>query len=142
MRTVAAGGRLYEWAEPLASLLDVALPEAQAQLDRLDMDGPWVKLGPSEPWVQPAISGPALKDAMTVFTRVSAGGCVPMHKHLGEERVLLVQGRCKDQLGQDYHAGDELWMAPGSTHSFTVEPEAPDLIFAMALFGGIEVLSD
>ena len=140
MASLELGGRLYEFAEQVARLLETELSSAKAQLDALDDETRWASGKPGEPQILPASAGPGLCDALVLFMKVPAGGRVPMHRHLGEEHVLLVQGRCQDQQGQKYGPGDELWMAPGTAHSFDVFEDSPDLIFLTALRGGIEVL--
>jgi anti-sigma factor ChrR (cupin superfamily) len=73
--------------------------------------------------------------------RVPAGATFPLHRHIGEERVLVLQGGFEDQDGRVYRRGDEAWKPAGSEHSFVALP-GPDLIYLVVLFGGVVIPSE
>jgi hypothetical protein len=64
----------------------------------------------------------------------------PLHRHLGEERVLLLEGSYVDHTGRLYQPGDLHDMAAGSEHSFFVQP-GQRLVLAVVLFGGFEFVT-
>ena len=69
---------------------------------------------------------------------ITAGTTFPLHRHLGEERTLVLEGALSEADGTVYRPGDALTMPAESSHSFTVLPGAP-LIFAVVLFAPIEI---
>ena len=47
----------------------------------------------------------------------------PRHRHLGEERVLVVSGSYREDTGQLYQPGDLHIMQADTNHAYTVGPE-------------------
>jgi hypothetical protein len=84
-------------------------------------------------------AGPALAGADTGLVRMPPAFAWPRHRHAGVERVLILEGEYLEDGGRVYRAGDIHEMGPGSEHGFTVPPGTP-LLFAVALYGGIEIL--
>ena len=89
----------------------------------------------------------AKRPAATVLIRMAPGSSYGAHRHLGAEEVLVLQGGYADELGE-YHQGEHVHYAPGSTHRPVAlgrlgEPEGPNhpacILFAVAL-AGIELL--
>jgi anti-sigma factor ChrR (cupin superfamily) len=78
----------------------------------------------------------ALADAGLV--RFPAGLHWPLHRHVGEERMLILAGGFRDDSGKDYGPGDELVMAPGSVHALDMRP-GEACISAVTLFDGLEM---
>jgi hypothetical protein len=73
------------------------------------------------------------------LVRIDGGLRFPMHRHLGEERVLLLQGGYIDEpSGRVYRAGDLHVMSEGESHAYTTLPEA-ELWLAVSVVGGVEV---
>ena len=83
--------------------------------------------------------GPRVASADNGLVRLQAGARFPTHRHLGTERVLVLDGSYRDaQSGQLYRAGDLHEMREGSSHAYTALPER-DLLFAVSLVGGVDV---
>lgn len=57
--------------------------------------------------------------------RVQAGRRFPEHRHVGEERVLVLEGGYTDSTGQSYGPGDTQVMPEGTQHRFQVHEEGP-----------------
>jgi anti-sigma factor ChrR (cupin superfamily) len=70
----------------------------------------------------------------------SPGARYPLHRHLGDETTLILQGACRDEHGS-YAAGDVARMRAGSTHGLEVLP-GEDCIGYVVARGGHEVLDD
>ncbi len=129
--------RFERYAATVAALLDVSLHEASAKLDRLDRPGAW----------QPGLfrgmellhvtGGPAVANAVTGFVRIAAGKEFPEHEHLGQESVLVLQGRCVDG-DKVFGPGDLAHMPTGSSHSFQV-CAGPDLLYLAVVQTGVKV---
>ena len=82
--------------------------------------------------------GPAIASADAGLVRVEAGIHFPEHRHLGEERTLIIEGEARESSGIVRKPGDSLSMAAGSSHSFEVVSAKP-LVYALVLYGGVEI---
>lgn len=129
--------RFERFADGVASLLDVAREQALTLLRRLDDDAAWEQGFFPGMTLLHAVGGPAVSEAITGFVRLAQGTVFPQHEHLGLERVLVLQGRCRD--GDDvFGPGDYVEMAAGSSHSFRVSP-GPDLLYLAVVQRGLRV---
>jgi quercetin dioxygenase-like cupin family protein len=83
--------------------------------------------------------GPRVAVADNGLVRLAAGGRFPTHRHLGQERVLVLEGGYKDeQSGRVYLPGDLHEMPAGSTHAYVALPER-ELLLAVSVVSGVEV---
>ncbi|MFZ5475645.1 MAG: cupin domain-containing protein [Myxococcota bacterium] len=73
------------------------------------------------------------------LVRMERGAAFPEHRHVGVERVLVLQGAIHDSDGRVYGSGDSSERLAGTRHSYRAG-EACDLVFAIVLFGGIEIV--
>lgn len=117
-----AGGadRFSPFLDRLITLFDLPEAETQREIDAiLDPKAEWEELVPGCTF-RDFDGGPQLGDAHAGLIRVAPGGTFPNHSHVGEERVLMLQGRVRDTDGKEYRAGDSMVMADGSTHELSV----------------------
>lgn len=117
----------------LARLIDVAQDRAQELLTSLARADVWERFVPAVELVH-LQGGPAVAGADVGFVRVAAGCPFPAHRHLGDERVLVLQGGFRDSSGAVFRAGDSIEQPAGSAHEFVALPGA-DLIYAVVVFG-------
>lgn len=83
--------------------------------------------------------GPRVALADNGLVRVAAGARFPTHRHLGLERVLVLDGGYRDEpSGRLYLPGDWQEMPAETTHAYTALPERP-LLFAVSLVAGVDV---
>jgi len=83
--------------------------------------------------------GPRVAAADNGLVRIAAGARFPTHRHLGLERVLVLDGGYRDEpSGRLYLPGDWHEMAADTTHAYTALPERP-LLFAVSLVSGVDV---
>ena len=83
------------------------------------------------PWPNVEVIAVSNNDgAEQLFARVSAGAKFPLHKHLGEETYLVLQGVCREDNGFINEPGDMIVRSAGSVHSFEVIGDK-SLIFAI-----------
>lgn len=83
--------------------------------------------------------GPRVAGADNGLVRIQAGARFPMHRHLGPERVLVLEGGYRDeQSGQVYLPGDWQEMAAGTSHAYVVLPERA-LLTAVSVVSGVDV---
>lgn len=138
LAAAAAKGRLAAFADAVERLFQVPREKALALLDAVDAADAW------EPGPVPGLAlmhlkgGPALAAADTGFVRFPAGMPWPLHKHLGDELMLIVEGGFVDDRGQAYGPGDVLRMPPGSQHAFDIRPDR-DCVAAVVVHEGIEL---
>ena len=135
-------GRLARFAEPVARLLDVDVTRAQGLLDGIDahgafVPGPFPDLDISLCHVE---GGPAVADAVTGFVRVAPGVTFPEHEHLGEEHVLILQGRYVElQTGVEAGPGDVVTRPGGSSHALTALAGGTDLLYLAVVHRGVKI---
>lgn len=85
------------------------------------------------------LGGPRVAAADNGLVRLTAGTRFPRHRHLGLERVLVLEGGYRDeQDGRLYLAGDWHEMPAGTSHAYTALAER-DLLFAVSVVAGVEV---
>jgi anti-sigma factor ChrR (cupin superfamily) len=82
--------------------------------------------------------GAAIAGADAGLVRVSAKLHFPEHRHLGEERTLIIEGEARESSGSVRRPGDSMSMPANSTHAFQVTSDKP-LVYALVLFGGVEL---
>ncbi len=133
-------GRLAGYAGALAKFFEISESKARALLDAVDEPAAWepnptgiglIHLAPGARY--------AAMGADAGLVRFPAGMHWPLHRHVGEEHHLVVQGAIRiDQTGELVRAGDTLVSLPGSEHSFDVLGEE-DCVAAVILTAGIEM---
>ena len=83
--------------------------------------------------------GPRVATADNGLVRLAAGARFPHHRHLGLERVLVLEGGYRDEpSGRLYLPGDWHEMPAETTHAYCALPERP-LLFAVSLLAGVDV---
>jgi len=83
--------------------------------------------------------GPRAAGADNGLVRLKAGARFPQHRHLGLERVLVLDGSYVDEpSGRVYRAGDLHEMPEGSAHTYVASPER-ELWLAVSVVGGVDV---
>lgn len=138
LAAVEGRGRFDRFARQLATILETSLEKARALLDAIDAAEAW------EPGPVPGLAlihlkgGPSLAAADTGFVRFPAGMAWPLHRHVGVEIMLIVEGAIVDDAGRTWREGDVLRMAPGSEHRFDVLTDR-DCVAAVVVHEGIEL---
>jgi hypothetical protein len=130
-------GRFADFADRVARFFDVARERAAELLDWIDEPGRWER---QLDWIHllHLEGGPAVAGADAGFVRLRAGAQFPAHRHLGDERVLVLQGAIHLDDGRVLRRGDEVESPVGTAHSFYVG-DAVDCIYAV-VHKGIEIL--
>jgi quercetin dioxygenase-like cupin family protein len=83
--------------------------------------------------------GPRVASADNGLVRIQAGARFPTHRHLGRERVLVLEGAYRDEpSGRMYGAGDVHEMDAGTSHAYVALSERP-LLLAVSLLSGVDV---
>ena len=117
-------------------------------LDDADLAGIFERAAGPNAWVTSEIpgtrllhlaGGPRVAGADNGLVRLQAGARFPLHRHLGQERVLVLEGGYRDEpSGRVYLPGDLQEMASGSSHTLVASPER-ELLFAVSVVIGVEV---
>lgn len=113
------GGRLPFFADVVAELFDLPLPDATALLERAERGEGW-EAGPA-PGVELLVvnAGPKVPEAMTALVRLAPGAEFPEHPHFGDETVVVLEGGYRDTLGTEVWRGETHRMKPDTAHAFT-----------------------
>ena len=131
--------RFERFAGTVAEMLDIDITAARRLLDQLDDRSRFIPALPGVElfWVD---GGPRVANAMRGFVRLAAGSGFPEHEHLGEERVLVLQGTSFEP-GRNHTArpGDVVVMPAGSTHYHIVPSDGPDLLVLSVVQEGMLV---
>jgi hypothetical protein len=116
-------------SEALRSIFQRAATEADWEQGPL----PWVSLFHFQ-------GGPAVAGLDTGFVRLQKGMPFPPHRHLGGERVLILDGGYFDHEQHWYGPGDFHDMSEGSQHSLQMNANR-DVLLAVIMTGQIEVVT-
>jgi quercetin dioxygenase-like cupin family protein len=125
-----AGGRnrFLPFLDRMMSLCDLPEGEAEGHLHSVDDDAAWEDMTASIRYRDFDV-GPSLGDAHGGLVRLQPGDAFPRHTHVGEERLLVLQGELVDDHGQTYRAGDLVVSADGSSHEMRAVGEQ-EVIYA------------
>ncbi|MFT5431871.1 MAG: quercetin dioxygenase-like cupin family protein [Myxococcota bacterium] len=136
--TIAETPRFERFTDTVARILEVATETAAAMIAGIDRLTSWE---PS-PWngiqLYHLEGGPVAANAIVGFVRIAPGEVFPMHKHLGDETVFVLQGRCVDNLGSEHGAGELVRMPPDTEHELFVPADSPEFIYLAVVQEGIE----
>lgn len=138
---VAAAGesRFASFVDLVASLIDQSRELVRKLLDSIDDAAAWEPGPVAGTKLMHLPQGPALAGAGAVvgFVRVDPGVTFPYHRHLGDERVVILQGGLRDEDGSVARRGD-IVDKPGETaHSFVAIGDVP-LVYLVVLQKGVE----
>lgn len=124
----------------LTQFFDLSAEALRAVFRRAANEAEW-EPGPV-PWVSlfHFQGGPAVAGLDTGFVRFQKGTPFPPHRHLGNERVLILDGGYFDHEQRWYGPGDVHDMQQGTQHSLQMSGDQ-DVLLAVILSGEIEVVS-
>lgn len=141
LAAMAGRERFTPFLDRLMRMFDLDEPATRAEVDAID--------DPQAEWEEMVDGcrfrdfdgGPAIGDAHGGLVRVAPGAVFPNHRHVGDERMLVLQGEVVDAEGHRYRAGDEITMADGTVHELRVVGER-ELIYAAVIVAIDFVLPD
>ncbi|MFN7950893.1 MAG: cupin domain-containing protein [bacterium] len=138
---VRGSKRFWPFVDRVAGLFDVAPDEAERVLGRIDEPSAWVADAVVPRATLLLVSpGPRREGGIASLIRMPPGSRYPRHRHLGEERFLMLQGGVRFDDGSSADAGDSVLGAAGTAHHFVVLP-GQDCIAAVVLTGPVELES-
>jgi quercetin dioxygenase-like cupin family protein len=123
----------------LSELFDLGDSDLASIFERAADAGAWAKSPIPGTELLHLVGGPRVAGADNGLVRLRAGARFPMHRHLGSERVLVLEGGYEDeQSGRSYQPGDVHHMPAGSSHAYRALP-GRDLLFAVSVVEGVDV---
>jgi quercetin dioxygenase-like cupin family protein len=84
------------------------------------------------------ITGPRRGHARGALVHCRPGAVFPEHRHLGDERALILEGTVLDSSGAEWSVGDVVRLPGGTRHSFAARPDHVAVSVVVAE-GGIEL---
>lgn len=130
--------RFEQFADDVASLMDVSVAKANDWLSRLDEPDVWSETAIGAVKLFHLEGGPAVENAVTGFVRLAPNTEFPEHTHLGVERMLVVQGRLRDEAGDVHGPGSLIERPAGMTHVVWAERGVP-LVYLSVVQEGVEI---
>jgi putative transcriptional regulator len=127
----------FFFVDRLARFFDLAANEVRMLLSKAASPAAWEK-GPMPGMELFHLSaGPRWAGCDAGLIRFEGGVAFPMHSHVGEEHTLMLDGGFTLDDGTQLVSGQEMSMAPGSSHAYTVN--AGGCRFALILRGGVDI---
>jgi quercetin dioxygenase-like cupin family protein len=123
--------RLAPFVDRVAALFDLASDRVRSIFELFDTQAGWTPIYPGAAFYD-LEGGPALGEATAGLVRIATGLPFPHHRHVGEERLLVLQGAFVDDSGNRVVPGQLVVMPDGSEHGFTVVSEQ-ELLYAVVV---------
>lgn len=117
-----------------AELFDLGEQEARRLLAKIDQANPdeWASSWLPGVFILKFPAGPRVATATCGLVSVKPDTIFPRHRHRGEERVFVLQGRVRENSGRLCEPGDLFLAEPGSEHAFLTLGARP-CVFAVLL---------
>ena len=123
----------------LSALFDLGDTELSNLFERAEDSTSWVTSQIPDTRLLHLQGGPRVAHADNGLVRIAAGARFPRHRHLGLERVLVLEGGYRDEpSGRSYVAGDWHEMPAGTEHAYTAL-EGRELLLAVSVVSGVDV---
>lgn len=123
----------------LSELFDLPDDALRALFVRAAAPDAWTPAPVPNTWLLHLQGGPRVAGADNGLVKVRAGARFPPHRHLGSERVLVLDGSYRDEpSGLLYQAGDLHEMTEGSGHGYVASTDR-DLLLAVSVVRGVDV---
>lgn len=131
--------RYAPFFERLSNHWDLSEADVRAHLERSRTASAWRRAPLPGLELLKVTGGPKLAGTEAYLARFAAGMKFPLHRHLGNEDVLILEGSYTDSSGTVYRSGDVHHMDGGTAHTFTIAPDEPCV--AAAVHRGIRFTS-
>ncbi|MBX3263894.1 MAG: cupin domain-containing protein [Labilithrix sp.] len=129
-------GRYGVFADRVARLFDLPLPDAEALMKRIERPSEWTPFLVEGLEMIPVVAGPACAGAIATLVRIQPGATFPDHAHRGDETMLVLDGGFREPAdgGEEVWRGDEIFRGDGSEHALVALPGVP-CVAAVLIFG-------
>ncbi len=119
----ARPGRFGIFADRIARLFDLPVPEAEALLKRIESPAEWQPFLVPGTTVVPFVAGPKCEGAMATIISIPAGTVFPEHTHRGDETMVVLDGGFVEPgTKREVWRGEEVTRLDGSTHQLVALP--------------------
>ncbi|MGH8548314.1 MAG: dimethylsulfonioproprionate lyase family protein [Methylococcales bacterium] len=120
LASIEARTRFEGFTERFAELFDLGKKEARRLLAKIDRTeaGEWTSTLFPGVNVLKFPGGPRVASATCGLISIKPNTIFPRHRHRDEERVMVLQGRARENSGRLFQPGDLLISEPGSEHAF------------------------
>jgi hypothetical protein len=134
-----SGERFAPLFSKLTKFFDLSVDALREVFVRAGQESEWEQ-GPL-PWVSlfHFAGGPAVAGLDTGFVRLKRGMPFPAHRHLGSERVLILEGSYRDHQERYFGPGDFHDMPEGTEHSLQMSANE-DVLLAVIMTAAIQVV--
>ena len=123
----------------LGELFDLDAQRLAALFTRAAAPAAWTRVPIPDTLLLHLDGGPRVAGADNGLVKLRAGARFPRHRHLGDERVLVLDGSYVDEpSGRIYRAGDLHEMREGTAHAYVASAER-DLLLAVSVVRGVDV---
>ena len=133
--------RFMPFLDRMMRIFDLPEEQAKFELGTIDAPSDWDALTDGVQ-VRDFEAGDACGEAHGGLVRIEPGHAFPRHSHVGEETVLILQGRLEDDEGNAYRAGDTIVSDDGTSHELRVVGEQAVLYAALVVAINIEASGD
>ncbi len=128
---VGGPDRFLPFLDRMSDMFDLPEKGARAELDTIDDPEAWDLMAAGVEF-RDFDGGPGLGDAHGGLVRLEPGSAFPAHSHVGEEKILMLQGMVEDDAGNRYRAGDMIVSADGTHHELRAIGDK-EVIYAAAV---------
>ncbi len=130
--------RFSRFTADIADLMDVEFKKAKDWLSSIDAPTPWRQSVMPTMQLFDIEGGPKVSNAIVGFVKIEKGAGFPNHKHIGKEKMYILQGNLHDEDGSVYGPGDLIEHVAGSDHAFLAGGNVP-LIYLTVNQIGVEI---
>ena len=137
--SIKYASRFEGFVERLTAFLDFTPQQVRELLAKIDnvSHRPWVASKMSGARFMHFDGGPRVASADCGLVYLEPGIVYPPHQHLGDEWTFILQGGIRNSDNREYQAGDTVFQATDSIHTFEVLGDEA-CIFAIVLHQGLK----
>lgn len=133
--------RFSSFAPRLGELLDIPANDARLALHAFEHPQEMPPAPIPGMRCVPLPLGPRVSNGSAILAAFDPGAGVPLHRHFGEEHVLVFQGAFETDDGRVIRAGEELRSTPGSSHAIALILPGEPCLCAIINDNNIEFLA-
>ena len=129
-------GKYGIFADRIARLFDLTMPDAEALMTRLEEPSAWMPFLVDGLELIGVETGPKCAGAIATVVKLEPGTRFPEHAHNGEETMVVLDGGFHEPLpgGEEVWRGEEIFRDDGTEHHLVALPGVP-CIAAVVIFG-------
>ena len=144
MGDLEPGARFVDLIDQVCNVLDVDEETAGELFSAIDDESNWVPFPGHEiaffyfPFAE-IEPGESVEANFVSIIRVERGETFPEHRHVGRERIFMLQGTMVEDDGAVHQRGDYIDHENDTTHRFRVPDDSPALVGIVLVERGLEI---